>query len=207
VDPEQGGDRTDEVLVEAAQGGDVRALDLLINRHQARVLRVLGFLGVVRQDREDVAQEVFIRVLRYLEGFRRGQPFSAWIYRVTVNAAHDWAGRRGRVARAESPWDAGLEQVVDPAVDPAAAARAHELGRLLRQAMAELSPRERAVFTLRELEGLETAEVARVLGITQVTVRRHHGRAVRRLRSALGGEGQKEISLAVERVAPGGSSH
>jgi RNA polymerase sigma-70 factor (ECF subfamily) len=186
VDPGRDPSLDDGALIEAAQHGDVRALGALIDLHQGRVLRVLAFLGVRREDREDVAQEVFIRVLRYLEGFRRGQPFSAWIYRVTVNAAHDWAGRAGRHGGMDLAGDeAALERLEDPAEDPATAALNADLRRRLGRAMDGLSARERAVFTLRELEGLESREVARVLGISQITVRRHLGRALRHLRAEL----------------------
>lgn len=181
---EQGPD--DEALIDAAQHGDVRALGALIDLHQGRVLRVLAFLGVRREDREDVAQEVFIRVLRYLEGFRRGQPFSAWIYRVTVNAAHDWTGRAGRHGGTDlTGEDDALERLEDPGIGPAEAALSADLQRRLGRALDGLSARERAVFTLRELEGLESREVSRVLGISQITVRRHLGRALRHLRAEL----------------------
>jgi RNA polymerase sigma-70 factor (ECF subfamily) len=197
---------SDEELARAAQQGEVRALDTLIDRHQAKVLRVLGFLGVPGQDREDVAQEVFVRVFRHLKSFRARQSFGAWIYRVTVNAAHDYRTRHGRRMAGESGWDEGLEEAADPRPGPAESARERELRQALDQALETLTVRERSVFVLRELEGLETAVVARSLGISTITVRRHLFRARRRLREALASLEQKK-PLAVERILPGGSSH
>ena len=199
-------DSSDETLARAAQEGEVRALEALLERHQAKVLRVLGFLGVPAQDREDVAQEIFVRVFQHLKGFRAKQSFGAWIYRVTVNAAHDYRTRRGRRATGETEWQDGLEEAPDSRPGPAESARERELRQALNRALATLTERERSVFVLRELEGLETAEVARSLAISAITVRRHLFRARRRLRSTLAALEEKK-TLTIERIVPDGSSH
>ena len=197
---------SDEALARAAQQGEVRALETLLDRHQSKVLRVLGFLGVPAQDREDVAQEVFVRVFRHLKGFRARQSFGAWIYRVTVNAAHDYRTHTGRRAAGETGWQDRLDdEAPDDRPGPAESARERELREALGQALETLTERERSVFVLRELEGLETAEVARSLGISTITVRRHLFRARRRLRSILAA--LKKNPLSVERIVPDGSSH
>ncbi len=175
---------TDDALVARARAGEVRALDHLLERHQGRVLRVLRLLGVPAQDREDVAQEVLVRVFRHLDGFRAGRSFGGWVYRITVNAAHDYRHGTGRRARGEVPWGEGRE-AEGLAGAGEEGGRALELREALEAALVLLSERERAVFVLRELEGLETREVARSLGITTITVRRHLGRARRRLQTAL----------------------
>ena len=196
---------SDEALVEAARDGRVQALEALLDRHQGRVMRILRFLGIPAQDREDVAQEVFVRVFKHLRGFRTGQEFGAWLYRVAVNAAHDHRGRVRRRARGEAPWDAG-EGRQDPGPGPEEAAFQQELRDELDRALERLSERERAIFVLREIEGLESREVARALGITAITVRRHLSRARKRLREILGERPEKK-TVAIERIVPGGSSH
>jgi RNA polymerase sigma-70 factor (ECF subfamily) len=188
---------SDRELVEAARAGQVRALERLLDRHQGRVLRVLRFLGIPDQDREDVAQEVFVRVFRHLRGFRAGQEFGAWLYRVTVNAGHDYRSRRSRRARGEAPWSGETDRE-DPRPGPAESARGRELRRELERALELLTDRERTIFVLREVEGLDSGEVARALGITSVTVRRHLSRARRRLQRILAGTDTEGI--------PGGSS-
>jgi RNA polymerase sigma-70 factor (ECF subfamily) len=195
----------DATLVAAAQQGRVRALEQLLDRHQSRVLRILRLLGVPHQDRDDVAQEVFIRVFRHLGGFRSGQDFNGWIYRVTVNASHDYRSRRGRLARGEAPWRDEID-CEDPTPGPAEVAGQREMRRALEGALQQLSERERTIFVLRELEGLESREVARALGIHAITVRRHLSRARKRLRELLGDSGKKK-SLSVERIVPDGGSH
>ena len=142
--------------------------------------------GVPSRDREDVAQDVFIRVFRHLKGFQRGRSFSGWLYRVSVNSAHDYRVRSRRTAQDETGWVEGL--------DPAAGADdagAPDVRRRLEAALSQLSERERAVFVLKEIEGLETHEIAKAMGITGITVRRHLGLARDRLRSLLAGPEKK----------------
>lgn len=181
-------DAPDESLVGEARGGNVRAFEALLDRHESRVLRVLRLLGVPAQDRDDVAQEVFIRVFKHLDGFKPGHPFAAWIYRVAVNASYDYHLRTGRAARDEAPWTEALEDSPHEAPGPHEDAETRDLRNRLEAALATLSERERAVFVLKELEGLDTVEVAVALGITRITVRRHLSLARARLRKALGSE-------------------
>ena len=86
----------DEALIAAATRGETRAFEKLLDRHESAVLRVLRLMGVPAQDREDVAQDVFVRVFRHLRSFQRGRSFGAWVYRIAVNAAHDYRARQGR---------------------------------------------------------------------------------------------------------------
>ena len=167
-------------LIEAARRGDARAFEDLLRRHEARVFRVLRLLGVPAGDRDDVAQNVFLRIFRGLDGFRAGRPFSSWVYKIAANAALDWRGQSDRLRREEAPWDDAL----DEAATPPATGRL-DLARRLEAALDTLTERERVVFVLVELEGIERADAARALGITGITVRRHLGLAKDRLRQAL----------------------
>lgn len=187
-------DDSDDLLVRAALGGDVRAFETLLDRHQRKVLRVLRLMGVPDRDREDVAQEVFIRVFRHLGRFKAGRPFGGWLYRVTVNASYDYHLKTGRHARDEVPWDDGAEGLsARGAADPESEAESRSLRETLERALDSLSDRERAVFVLREMEGLDTVEVARALGITRITVRRHLGRARERLKGLLSPPGRGPV--------------
>jgi len=175
----------DAELVAAAQDGDVRALDALLGRHESRVLRLLRLLGVPAADREDVAQEVFVRVFRHIGGFRRDRGFDGWLYRVAVNATHDYRRRSARLRSRETAWDDASDPHPVEADDPARRLERSDRQARLEGALRRLSERERAVFVLCEMEGQETRVVARALGVASVTVRRHLGRARRRLRLAL----------------------
>lgn len=178
--------RPEKDLIRAALAGDESAFEELVVSHEAAVLRVLRLLGIPRDDRDDVAQDVFIRIFRYLDGFRPGRPFAGWVYRITVNAAHDYRSRARRRRQEEVEWMPSLDETAGDDPAPDSADDRLDLRQRLERALDVLSERERAVFVLREIEGLSTREVARSLGITGITVRRHLGRARLSLRRALG---------------------
>jgi RNA polymerase sigma-70 factor (ECF subfamily) len=178
---EQGGDEL--ALIEAAKDGNARAFEKLLSLHEARVYRVLRLLGVPRADRDDVAQDAFLRIFRGLNGFTPGRRFDSWVYKISVNAAHDWREQSDRRRRDEAPWDGARDDF--HVQETPGAAEQLDLARRLEAALALLSDRERAVFVLIEMEGMDRHEVAKTLGITGITVRRHLSLAKDRLRRAL----------------------
>ena len=188
TDPDE---RVDAELVAAAVKGSDAAMDRLLRRHESAVLRLVRLLGVAPPDREDVAQEIFVRVFRHLGTFKQGRSFRGWLYRITVNAVHDHRHRLSRRARREAPWNETLDDTPDVSAAPADHAVALERRRELGAALSGLSARERAVFVLVEIEGLERREAARSLGITSITVRRHLSRARASLRAILAGSEKK----------------
>ena len=182
AEPDQ---RIDGQLIAAAVAGSDDALDRLLRRHESALLRLVRLLGVAPDDREDVAQEVLVRVFRHLGTFKPGRSFRGWLYRITVNVVHDHRYQVSRRARRESPWTDTLDETPDVSAAPRDHAVALEHRRVLETALGGLSERERAVFVLVEMEGLDRREAARSLGITSITVRRHLSRARARLRTIL----------------------
>jgi RNA polymerase sigma-70 factor (ECF subfamily) len=176
---------TDGALVGAARAGDQTAFEALMLRHENRVLRLLRLLGVPAPDQEDVAQEIFVRVFRHLRGFRPGRSFSAWVYRITLNAAHDHRRSLHRRGSREGAWDEACAESPDRRPGAVELLDRRDARQRLEGALERLSERERAVFVLCEMEELTTREVARALGINAVTVRRHLGRARQHLRLLL----------------------
>jgi RNA polymerase sigma-70 factor (ECF subfamily) len=176
--------RSEEELIDAARAGEVRAFEELLERYESRVLRVVRLLGIPIDDREDVAQEAFVRAFRHVGGFRPGQDFGGWIYRIAVNACHDHRRTlRRRLARGEGALPA--EEPPDRAPGPDRCLEQRDRRQRLETALESLSERERAVFVLCEMEGMGSPQVARSLNISSITVRRHLGRARRRLRETL----------------------
>jgi RNA polymerase sigma-70 factor (ECF subfamily) len=170
-------------LVSLARAGDALAFERLMLLTERRVVTVAWRLLGNREDARDAAQEVFLRVYKYLARFREGEDFHGWLYRITVNVCRDFARKRR----------AGGEQLDDAVTDrdemttsenlrsdgrsasapldaENAALRTQQLA-LIRRALATLPEKERAAVVLRDLEGLSTEEVARSLGSRPVTVR------------------------------------
>jgi RNA polymerase sigma-70 factor (ECF subfamily) len=156
----------DQSHLEAAQAGDLAAFELLMRQHERLVLvTALRLLGVL-EDAQDASQEVFLRLYRNLNKVGASGNLSGWLYRVTVNVCHDAQSKR-RVSVPVEDAD-GLPALT---ADPQRAAIATERRRALEMSLRMLSEKERAVLVLRDLEGLSTEEVARILGTTEATVR------------------------------------
>lgn len=124
------------------------------------------------EDARDAAQETFPRVYRYLGRFDPAQDFNGWLYRIAVNVCRDLARkRRSNHFSLEAEVESGaIAEPVSPHNTESAALLAQEHAILMR-ALATLSEKERAAIVLRDLEGLPTEEVARILGSSQTTVR------------------------------------
>ncbi|GMA15627.1 sigma-70 family RNA polymerase sigma factor [Deinococcus metallilatus] len=177
-------DLTDAQLVPlAAHPGPHReaAFEALVRRHAGRVHRLAaGTVGPGAAD--DVVQEVMISVYRNLAGFRAEAQFSTWLHRVTLNACH-----KALAARLTIP----LEDAPEPLAphSPVRAGEQADLRGRLAWAMAQLPPEQRDAVTLRELGGLDYAEIAEVLGVELGTVKSRLGRGRAALRALLSGIG------------------
>lgn len=160
-------------LIERARAGDLTAFDQIITSHQRRVISTAWRMLGNEDDARDAAQEVFLRVYKHLGKFDPAQEFSGWLYRIVINVCRDQArkrGWRGMMTSFEAEYDAGNLELAS-ADDTEAAAMLSQERTIIARALASLSEKERAAIVLRDLEGLTTEEVARVLGSSQTTVR------------------------------------
>ena len=180
----------DPAIVRACQRGEPGALDELVRATYTDVYALALRLLRDREDAADVTQEVYVRVLRSVVGFRGDAAFGTWLHRVTVNTSLSALRRRGRTTRAgHEPFampgeDAG-HALVDPAAGPAERAERAELLSRAEAAVAALPESSRTVVVLRDIEGLSTAEVAERMGLSETAVKVRLFRARQRLREAL----------------------
>jgi RNA polymerase sigma-70 factor (ECF subfamily) len=159
------------VVIERAQSGDAAAFEQLIIVFQRKVVATAWKMLGNQDDALDAAQEVFIKLHRYLHTFRIDQGFSAWLYRLIVNACHDTRKRRPRHLSLEEERERGALDGLRSADDVEASAMAAEDESIIAAALETLSRKERAALVLRDFEGLPTEEVARILGSSATTVR------------------------------------
>lgn len=194
--PSPARDETDETLATRAAAGDAAAFDLLLTRHAARAYRLAFRLTGSEADAQDAVQDGFLSAYRGLGGFRAEASFSTWLYRIVTNAA--LMLRRRRKRRPTTPLDDALPRFDDEGrhtAEPAdLEAAAHVEERIDRAALAAharaavdaLPEAYRAAFVLRDLEEMETAQVAELLGIGAAAVRQRVHRARLMLRGSLG---------------------
>ena len=157
--------RTDEDLARAAQHGDLRAYEELVQRYQRFVFRVLWARAASsREDVEDLAQDTFVKAWERLDTYDPSRPFKSWIARVAGNAAID----RHR-SNARRPATTELAEIEDAVAgtgpDPATATIGDERQRYLLGRLKELPEHYREVIVLRFLEDQSYDEIAETLGI------------------------------------------
>jgi RNA polymerase sigma-70 factor (ECF subfamily) len=170
--PRPSGEREVQRLVRAAQRGDRDAMRALYVRYASEVRMYVARI-VPRQDAEDVAQEVFAKLLTELSRYRPGDaPFSAWVLRVARNQAIDHL-RRNRLVPCDDV------RVASPLADESARDRAAALWAVL----ATLTPGQRNVLVLSHLVGLTPVEIASRMGLSVRSVHclQHRGRCAARI--------------------------
>ena len=171
----------DEVLARHAADGDNGALDALLRNHIAAVHGVCRRILVNPDDALDATQEALIAIARKIGSFDGRSKFSTWVYRVATNAALDEARRRGRrpvpLERLPEPGGRAHGETTDGGI-------ADRLD--VDAALAQLSPEYRAAVALRDLVGMDYAEISDVLGIPPGTVRSRISRGRAALADLLG---------------------
>jgi len=174
------------VLARARQG-DSDAFRALVERHSRSVFRLAFRMTGNEQDAEDVVQESLLRAYRQLGRFEARANFGTWLYRITANCAVDLMRTkqaRHDVARGESLEEAVINLRSDRP-GPERLTQSAEIDRCVSDAMAALSPLERAAFTLRHYEGRTIEEISRTLGLKTSAAKHSVFRAVKKLRAAL----------------------
>ncbi len=177
----------DDALAAAAAKGDRVALDALLRRHAGLIHAVCRRVLGNSDDALDASQEALLAIARRIDTFDGRAKFTTWCYRVATNAALDEARRRGR-----RPMPA--ETIPEPldrraAIDEAVADRLD-----IDAALGRLSPEHRAAVALRDVVGLDYAEIARVLDIPPGTVRSRIARGRAALADQLGRDPSGEIT-------------
>jgi RNA polymerase sigma-70 factor (ECF subfamily) len=176
------------VLARARQG-DSDAFRALVDTHSRSVFRLAFRMTGNEQDAEDVVQESFLRAYRQLGRFESRANFGTWLYRIVSNCSVDLM--RSKQARHDQVRGDSLDQegaVQLPAADqpgPERIAESAEIDRRVQHALQELSPLERAAFTLRHYEGRSIDEISATLGLGTSAAKHSVFRAVKKLRVAL----------------------
>jgi RNA polymerase sigma-70 factor, ECF subfamily len=175
------------VLARARQG-DGDAFRALVEQHSRSVFRLAFRMTGNEQDAEDVVQESFLRAYRQLGRFESRANFGTWLYRIVSNCAVDLMrskqARHDQV-RGDSLDDGAMELPAVDAPGPERMAQSAEIETRVQYALRELSPLERAAFTLRHYEGRSIDEISATLGLGTSAAKHSVFRAVKKLRLAL----------------------
>jgi RNA polymerase sigma-70 factor (ECF subfamily) len=165
----------DQSLVRQAKEGDFAAVESLLVKYERQVFGVARRIVQQHQDAEEVTQQTFLSVLEHLGEFREEAQFRTWLLRIATN--HALALLRKRAVRAgpsldDHAPDDSYEDVPHPEFiatwreTPEELAVRRETRQHVEEALSSLNEKHRAVFVLRDIEGLSTRETAEILGIS-----------------------------------------
>jgi RNA polymerase sigma-70 factor (ECF subfamily) len=186
-------DQTDEDLMTAYQGGEVRAFEVLLARHRKPVFNyILRFIGD-RETAEDLLQEAFLRVIKGVDAYKRQAKFTTWLYTIARNLCVDQTRRRKhrRHASLDAPMDAsedaGTLLEVLPGSEMASDRKTvnKQLYARMQHAIAELSEEQREVFLMREFLDMPFKQIGEVVGVPENTVKSRMRYALEKLRLEL----------------------
>jgi RNA polymerase sigma-70 factor (ECF subfamily) len=185
---------TDEEVVARVRAGDRALYEILMRRHNQRLYRAVRAILRDESEIEDILQEAHLVAYRSLADFEGRSRFSTWLVRIAVNKALDRLRRRSRLvaldpetearpaeSRRIASWSAASE-------DPEQHSARRELAHRLERAIDALPDAFRAVYVLRDVDGMSTQETAASLDLEVATVKTRLHRARGLLRERLLGE-------------------
>jgi len=175
---------TDEQVVGLVQAGETRHFAQLVRRHQDAVFGMAQRFTGNAGDAQDVAQEVFLRAYRSLDGFKGEARFSTWLYRICYNLCVDWARKRRRPGAKSLPIEEAAE-IADSRENPEHAYIASEDRARVREAVEGLEERYRSVIMLLYYQRFSYERIAEILEIPLKTVETRLYRARKKLREAM----------------------
>ena len=184
--------KTDAQLVKATVEGDPQAFEEIVERYQRLVFNIIYHYMGRRNEVEDLAQEVFLKVFRALETFDATRPLKSWIGRITANTCLDEI-RKAPKRKVWSFADLGgdeenkIEYFYERFGQHSSLTEkdVEDLFELLEKLMERLNRKDKMAFVLRELEGLSYPEIAKTLQSSELAVRLRVSRSKKRLQKDL----------------------
>jgi RNA polymerase sigma-70 factor, ECF subfamily len=178
---------SDEEIVTRVLEGQQALFEILMRRNNPRVYRAVRSLLKDETDAEDAMQATYVRAYTKLRSFRGGARFSTWLTQIALNEALGRLrhGRRHPAVSLTLVEESSMSPIVPPTPSPEALASRRELAGLLEHAVDSLPELYRVVFILREVEGMDTAETAHALEVSEEVVKTRLFRARAALRQSL----------------------
>lgn len=176
---------TDQEVVTRVLAGELSLFEVVMRRYNRRLYRAVRSILGRDHEAEDVVQDAYVRAYANLHQFEGRASFATWLTRIAINEALARKRNQSRIVEIDSIEDSGeaeMKYLKSTARDPEQETIARSVATMLESAVDSLPDTYRAVFMLREIEELSTAETAECLALTEeaVKVRLHRGRALLR---------------------------
>jgi len=161
----------DRQLVEAIREGNPSSFETLVRRKTSKVYGLCYRLLNNAEDAKDVSQLAFVRIWENVEKYDPQYAFDTWLYRIVTNVAIDFIrSRQSREAAVNS--NLRLVKTMADAEQPVTLQR-KEIESVFADVSSVLSAKQKTIFIMREMEDLTSAEISRILGCRESTVRNH----------------------------------
>ena len=183
--------REDDALIARTQAGDAAAFDQLVLKYSQRLYGLVYHMTSNHEDTNDLLQEVFAKAFRSIRGFQGKSSFYTWIHTIGVNMTINFLKKRNRrYSLSIDDEDSNVQNDKEfiertSAASPVRETDLNELQIRLNEAMAKLSPDHRAVVTMFDIQGMPHAEIAKIMSISEGTVRSRLFYAHRQLQNFL----------------------
>jgi RNA polymerase sigma-70 factor (ECF subfamily) len=167
----------DRQLVARAQRGDKQAFELLVEKYQRKLARLLSRFIRDPAEVEDVTQEAFIKAYRALPAFRGDSAFYTWLYRIGINTAKNYLMAMGRRAPTSTEVEAedaeGFEEgeQLRDINTPESVLLSNEIARTVNATIEQLPEELRTAIQMREIEGMSYEDIAKAMDCPIGTVR------------------------------------
>jgi RNA polymerase sigma-70 factor (ECF subfamily) len=172
--------KNEDELVEEALRGNEDSFGLLLQPYRQGILNMCYRMTGNLEEAKEITQEAAIKVFRYLRKFKKGKSFKRWLYRIALNSAYDHLRKR---KRQEETIDSQKNSAAGQSPSPEENLLQKEMKERIEACLLGLSPKEKAVFLLRDGEGFSIKEASKVLGSSSASVRTHLCRARQKIRA------------------------
>jgi len=181
----------DDALIARTQAGEAAAFDELIVKYSPRLYGLVYNMTSNHEDTNDLLQDIWSKAYRSIKGFRGKSSFYTWMHSIGVNMTINFLKKRSRRRLVSlDDIDSGVQNdkefiELTASTTPVREADLGELQKRLNEAMQKLSHDHRAVVTMFDIQGMPHAEIAKILGISEGTVRSRLFYAHRQLQNFL----------------------
>ena len=169
--PTQSAEPDDRELVQTIRQGDDRAFELLVRRKTSKVYGLCCRIIGNAEDAKDISQLVFIKLWENLEKYDQRYAFDTWLYRMVTNVAIDFM--RNKQSR-DNAVNSTLRLVKTAAdAEQSVVVQRKEVENVFEEVSSVLSPKQKTVFVMNQIDDLPSSEIATILGCRESTVRNH----------------------------------
>lgn len=183
---------SDEQLVEKFKAGNKDSFRILVERYKSRVYNIIYGIMRSRDEAEDLSQEVFLNVYRFLHRFKEKSKFYTWLYRIAVNICLSAQKKKNKSSSilsltelSEANNTSRKMELADESFSSQKMLEDMELARRIKSAINSLSEVLKTTFVLREFEDLSYQELAKVFQCSKGTIKSRLSRAREELRQKL----------------------